>query len=220
MKRLMIALLAASLVGCSEGTQEPAEQSGIREAEPAGAEDAGGQVREAVEAANSDGNQGQAEAPSRYVLSYTMNRIDGTPESLEKYKGKVVLIVNTASKCGLTPQYESLQTLYDAYRDEGLVVLGFPANQFNNQEPGSNEEIEQFCTENYGVSFPMFEKVVVKGEGTCGLYRQLAALSAEPSWNFTKYLVDREGNFVERIDPRTDVADPEVVKKIEALLRG
>ncbi|RMH11008.1 MAG: glutathione peroxidase [Planctomycetota bacterium] len=149
-----------------------------------------------------------------------MNRIDGTPESLEKYKGKVVLIVNTASKCGLTPQYESLQTLYDAYRDEGLVVLGFPANQFNNQEPGSNEEIEQFCTENYGVSFPMFEKVVVKGEGTCGLYRQLAALSAEPSWNFTKYLVDREGNFVERIDPRTDVADPEVVKKIEALLRG
>ncbi|MCL4222510.1 MAG: glutathione peroxidase [Phycisphaerales bacterium] len=149
-----------------------------------------------------------------------MNRIDGTPQSLEEYKGKVVLIVNTASKCGLTPQYEALQTLYDAYKDRGLVVLGFPANQFRDQEPGTNAEITQFCTQNYGVTFPMFEKTVVKGEGTCPLYQQLNALTAEPSWNFTKYLVNRQGELVDRIDPQTSPTDPRLVARIESLLDG
>ncbi|KAA0216332.1 MAG: glutathione peroxidase [Leptolyngbya sp. PLA3] len=149
-----------------------------------------------------------------------MNRIDGTPQALEEYKGKVVLIVNTASKCGLTPQYEALQTLYDAYKDRGLVVLGFPANQFNDQEPGTNAEITAFCTQNYGVTFPMFEKTVVKGEGTCPLYQQLSALTAEPNWNFTKFLVNRQGELVDRIDPQTSPTDPMVVARIESLLEG
>ena len=110
-----------------------------------------------------------------YVLKHEMKRIDGTAESLEKYKGKVVLMVNTASRCGLTPQYEALEKLYRDYKDKGLVVLGFPANNFMNQEPGSNKEIQAFCTERFDVTFPMFEKISVKGEDAHPLYKQLAA---------------------------------------------
>lgn len=239
MKRLLLALTACSLVACSGGTEEPKPPQGSNPASqqqpraqpenpaagnqapqtPSFAFPAGGMDDEADD--EEEGNTGEVPGElSPYVLGYTMNRIDGTPQSLEEYKGKVVLIVNTASKCGLTPQYEALQTLYDAYKDRGLVVLGFPANQFRDQEPGTNAEITQFCTQNYGVTFPMFEKTVVKGEGTCPLYQQLNALTAEPSWNFTKYLVNRQGELVDRIDPQTSPTDPRLVARIESLLDG
>ncbi|TVQ75576.1 MAG: glutathione peroxidase [Phycisphaeraceae bacterium] len=151
-------------------------------------------------------------------LDFTMNRLDGTPEHLGAYRGRVVLIVNTASRCGLTPQYEGLQRLYEAKHRDGLVVLGFPANDFMGQEPGSNEQIAAFCEENYGVTFPMFEKISVKGAGAHPLFVLLTEATGEPSWNFTKYLIDREGRIVRRFDPRTRPDDPEFVGAVEELL--
>lgn len=157
-------------------------------------------------------------ADDRYVLGATMNRIDGTPESLEAYKGKVVMVVNVASACGLTPQYEGLQALYEEKAADGLVILGFPANNFGEQEPGSNDEIAEFCTGEYGVTFPMFEKISVIGEDQHPLYARLSQEGGEPNWNFTKYLVDREGRVVARFDPRTRPDDPALVAKVEELL--
>ena len=157
-----------------------------------------------------------------YVLRHEMSRIDGTKESLEKYKGKVVLIVNTASRCGLTPQYESLEKLYRNHKERGLVILGFPANNFMSQEPGSNKEIAEFCTERFDVTFPMFEKISVVGEDAHPLYKQLAGqpepAGGEPTWNFTKYLVDREGNAVMRFDPRMKPSSEKVMTLIDELL--
>ncbi len=162
------------------------------------------------------------ESASPYILSYTMNRIDGTSESLETYKGKVIMIVNVASKCGLTPQYDALEKLYDAKKESGFVVLGFPANNFMSQEPGTNEEIAEFCRATFDVSFPMFEKVSVKGDDTCDLYAQLASLpkplGGEPGWNFTKFLVDRKGNVVARFEPKTKPDAREVVAMIDQLI--
>jgi glutathione peroxidase len=163
-----------------------------------------------------------AAAPSPYVLGHTLKRIDGTEESLEKYKGQVVLIVNVASKCGNTPQYAGLQKLYTEKKDAGLVVLGFPANDFMSQEPGANKDIAEFCSSKYQVTFPMFEKIGVKGEAAHLLYRQLAAQPApvggEPDWNFTKYLVDRQGNVVARYKSKVKPDNAELVKKIDELL--
>lgn len=179
------------------------------------------------EAASAGTNETETvmENDPRYVLKYTMNRLDGTPEDLADYKGKVVLIVNTASECGLTPQYESLEALYEQKKDEGLVILGFPANDFMGQEPGTNEQIAAFCSGGkYDISFPMFEKISVKGEGTHPLYRQLAALpegmGGEPEWNFQKFLVDRSGRVVARFSPRTKPDDAEVVAAIDRALSG
>ncbi|MCC6659283.1 MAG: glutathione peroxidase [Phycisphaerales bacterium] len=159
-----------------------------------------------------------------YVLGYTMKTIDGKDQPLSAYKGKVVMIVNVASKCGNTPQYEGLEALYAKDKDAGLVILGFPANEFGGQEPGTNAEIKEFCTETYHVTFPMFGKIVVKGEGTSPLYRQLAAqpapIGGEPKWNFTKFLVDRQGHVVARFEPKVKPDDPALVKKIEELLHG
>lgn len=159
---------------------------------------------------------------SPYVLSYTMTRIDGTAERLDAYKGKVILLVNVASKCGLTPQYEALQSLYESKKEKGFVVLAFPANNFMGQEPGTNEEIAAFCESKYNVTFPMFEKVSVKGKDACELYKQLASLpkplGGEPSWNFTKFLIDREGNVVQRFEPRTKPDAKELVSRIDELL--
>ncbi len=163
-----------------------------------------------------------APAADSFVLKYEMHRIDGTPEKLEAYKGKVVLLVNTASRCGLTPQYEGLEALYRAHKDAGLVVLGFPANNFMGQEPGTNKEIAAFCAEKFEVTFPMFEKISVKGEDAHPLYKQLASLpepaGGEPSWNFTKYLVDREGRVVRRFDPRVSPDDEKLVAEVKRLL--
>lgn len=176
----------------------------------------------APDAQNPDPQPESAMPTTPYVLKHEMKRIDKSTESLEKYKGKVVLIVNTASRCGLTPQYEALEDLYRAHKDEGFVILGFPANNFMGQEPGTNKEIASFCTERFDVTFPMFEKISVKGEDAHPLFKQLTALAepagGEPSWNFTKYLVDREGNAVMRFDPRTKPNDEKVTAKIAELL--
>ena len=157
--------------------------------------------------------------PAAPVLDgLTMTRLDGTPEALsDAYAGKTLLIVNTASRCGLTPQYEGLEALYQAKRDEGLVVLGFPANDFMGQEPLSNTEIAEFCRANYGVSFPMFEKTTVKGDGTNELFARLARATEEPSWNFTKYLVTPDGA-ITRFGPRTAPDADELVGAIDAAL--
>ena len=157
-------------------------------------------------------------------LDFTLDSIDGKPVSLDSYRGKVVLIVNVASQCGLTPQYASLQTLYTTYAERGLVVLGFPANEFGSQEPGTNAEIQTFCSTRFSVTFPMFAKIVVKGEGQHPLYQFLTDKSTDPEfagdieWNFAKFLLNRKGEIVARISAKTDPASPEVDAQIEALL--
>ena len=159
------------------------------------------------------------EEPMPSVLDYTVNRIDGEPQDLTEYKGEVVLVVNVASKCGMTPQYAGLEALYEQKRGDGLVVLGFPANNFGGQEPGANDEIAEFCSATYGVTFPMFEKISVKGGDAHPLYVRLAADTGEgPDWNFTKYLIDRDGTVVARFSPRTGPDDTAFVAKIDELL--
>jgi glutathione peroxidase len=166
----------------------------------------------------------KAAASAAPVYGFALKRLDGTPTTLAPYQGKVMLIVNTASKCGLTPQYSALEKLHETYADKGLAVLGFPANDFLWQEPGSNDEIHQFCTENYGVKFDMFEKSVVKGQGQSPLYKFLTAQPTAPqgpgeiAWNFEKFLVDRHGRVVARFSPKTKPEDPAVVAAIEAEL--
>ena len=137
----------------------------------------------------------------------------------QAYGGQVLLVVNTASKCGFTPQYEGLEAMYAKYKDQGFAVLGFPSNDFMGQEPGSEEDIAEFCTLTYGVKFPMFEKVQVRGSGATPLYRDLAAATGEaPGWNFHKYLIDREGKVVASFGSRTTPDDPKLVAEIEKQL--
>ena len=159
---------------------------------------------------------------SKYGLEYTMDSIDGKPVKLDSYKGKVILMVNVASKCGLTPQYEGLEELYKQHKQDGLVIIGFPANNFGAQEPGTDLEIAQFCSHNYGVTFPMMSKISVKGKDVHPLYKQLAAqpepVGGEPAWNFDKFLVNRSGEVVGRFGPRTTPDDAEMGKQIQALL--
>jgi glutathione peroxidase len=154
-----------------------------------------------------------------YVLGYVMNRIDGTSETLDAYKGKVVLMVNVASQCGYTKQYTGLEKLYHEKMGEGFVILGFPANNFRGQEPGTNEEIAKFCSSKYNVTFPMFEKISVKGADAHPLYQQLAgAGGGEPQWNFTKYLVGRDGKVVAKFDSDVKPDDAALTAKIDELL--
>jgi len=164
----------------------------------------------------------EASKDAAYVLGHTMNLIDGTEKKLSDYEGKVVLMVNVASQCGLTPQYEALEKLYREHKDEGLVVLGFPANNFGNQEPGSNAEIYEFCTGRYDVTFPMFEKISVKGEDRHPLYSQLAKqpepIGQEPEWNFAKFLVGRDGRVVARFASRTKPTDEKLLEAVLAEL--
>lgn len=154
------------------------------------------------------------------VYDFKVNTIRGKETTLEEYKGKVLLIVNTASQCGLTPQYEGLQKLYETYKDQGLVVLGFPCNQFKEQEPENGEKIEEFCKINYGVTFPLFEKIEVIGENAHPLFAYLTsqgpAEDFDIKWNFAKFIVDREGNVVKRIEPK--VAPAEFEAELAGLL--
>jgi glutathione peroxidase len=158
-------------------------------------------------------------------LAVTMETLDGKEVDLAKeYEGKVVLIVNVASKCGLTPQYKQLQTLHDKYSQEGLAVLGFPCNQFGKQEPGSADEIASFCDKNYGVKFDMFAKIDVNKDTACDLYKTLTSTDTQPvgkgdiSWNFEKFLIGRDGQVLARFSPRTKPDDPEVIQAIEKAL--
>ncbi len=172
--------------------------------------------------ADKEDNQGEKAVPA--ALNFTMTSLDGKEVCLCKYSGQVVMFVNVASKCGFTPQYEQLQSLHEKYAKQGLAVIGFLCNQFGGQEPGSADEIRQFCTKNYGVDFDMFAKVDVNGEEACELYKHLTALDTKPkgtgkiSWNFEKFIVGRNGVVVARFAPRTRPDDPEVIKTIEAEL--
>jgi glutathione peroxidase len=158
------------------------------------------------------------------VLDFKMRDIDGNDVKLDKYKGNVLLIVNTASKCGYTPQYEGLQSTYTKYKDKGFYVLGFPANNFGTQEPGTETEIKEFCTSKYHVTFPMFAKISVKGEDQDPLYKFLTDKATDPefagdiTWNFNKFLVDRKGHVVARFSSKDTPESPAVTAAIEKYL--
>jgi glutathione peroxidase len=162
--------------------------------------------------------------PPKSIYDFTMNSIEGQPVSLSSYSGKVVLLVNVASKCGFTPQYAGLEALYEKYKDRGLVIVGIPANNFAQQEPGTNEEIKTFCSRKYNVTFPMMSKVSVLGDDKTPLYVFLTDKSANPSvggdikWNFTKFLFDRKGRPVARFEPNVTPDSPEVTAAVEAAL--
>ena len=153
------------------------------------------------------------------VHEFTLNSIDGRPAPLAAYQGKVVLIVNVASRCGFTPQYAGLEALYEKYKDRGFTILGFPANNFGGQEPGTNEEIKTFCSSKYNVTFPMYSKISVKGDDKAPLYQFLTATGGEIQWNFTKFLVDKNGKVVARFEPKVTPESPEVTEAIEKALR-
>ena len=154
------------------------------------------------------------------AYDFTLNSIDGKATPLAGFKGKVTLIVNVASQCGFTPQYAGLEALYEKYRDHGFVIAGFPANNFGGQEPGTNEEIKQFCNRNYSVKFPMFAKISVKGADKAPLYQYLTdTMGGDVQWNFTKFLVDKNGKVIKRFDSSVEPDSPELVSAIEAALK-
>ncbi|MGD9558846.1 MAG: glutathione peroxidase [Mangrovibacterium sp.] len=161
-----------------------------------------------------------ASAGQTSFYDFKVKDIDGNDFDLSRLKGKKVLVVNTASKCGLTPQYEALQALYKEYGGDKFTIIGFPANNFLNQEPGTNEEIEEFCQKNYGVSFPMMSKISVKGKDMAPLYQWLTQKSkngvkdSEVSWNFQKYMIDENGKLVDYVSPKTRPDDPKIVSWI------
>jgi glutathione peroxidase len=156
------------------------------------------------------------------VYDVPLKDIDGKDTSLKAYQGKVLLVVNVASKCGLTPQYKALEALHEKYKDKGFTVLGFPCNQFAGQEPGTNEEIKQFCTSKYNVSFPLFDKLEVNGPNRHALYTQLAGKDSpfpgDIKWNFGKFLVGRDGKIIKRFEPRVTPDSPEITKAVEEAL--
>lgn len=158
------------------------------------------------------------------VLGFLVKDIDGKEVSLSKYEGKVLMIVNTASQCGLTPQYKGLEGIYQKYKDQGFEVLAFPANEFGAQEPGTDAQIKEFCSTKYKVSFPLFSKIVVKGQGIHPLYDYLTSDKTDPKfpgpigWNFAKFLVNRKGEIVARFDPKTKPESAEVTGAIEKAL--
>lgn len=159
------------------------------------------------------------------VHDFELTNIDGENTPLGKYEGKVLLIVNTASECGYTPQYEGLQSLYENYKDKGLVIAGFPANNFGGQEPGTDEEIKQFCKMNYGVSFPMFSKISVKGNDIHPLFAYLTSqqnpdFTGEIKWNFEKFLIDKDGRLVRRFRSAVTPESDEIISAIDRALNS
>jgi glutathione peroxidase len=158
------------------------------------------------------------------IYNFTLPSIEGKPMPLADFKGKVVLMVNVASQCGYTPQYTALEALYEKYKDRGFVIVGFPANNFGAQEPGTNVEIKTFCTRKYSVTFPLYAKVSVKGSDQTPLYQYLTektgpSIMGEIKWNFTKFLVDRNGHVVRRFEPAVTPDSKEVVDSVEQLLQ-
>jgi glutathione peroxidase len=156
--------------------------------------------------------------------TFTMKTIDGTERTLGAYRGKVLLVVNVASKCGLTPQYAKLQSLYERLKDPGLEILGFPCNQFGSQEPGTEAEVKSFCSATYGVTFPLFAKIEVNGPARAPLYEWLASRPTRPdgpgdiSWNFAKFVLDRGGEVTARFEPRTEPDAPVLLQAVERAL--
>ncbi len=162
---------------------------------------------------------------AKTIYDFNAQRIDGSSASLDEYRGKVILVVNTASKCGFTKQYDGLQKLYLDHKDHGLVILGFPANNFMNQEPGDNSEIADFCRINFGVSFPLFAKISVRGKNIHPLFDWLTSKRENPefagkvSWNFNKFLISKEGKLIARFGSRTTLDDPALIAAIQTALK-
>jgi len=199
MSRFVIALaLAASISALFAGSSFAAAEK----KEPAAAQPAAGEA-----------------------LNFKVKDIDGKDVDLNAYKGKVVMIINVASKCGYTPQYKGLEALYEKYKDKGFVILGFPANNFKSQEPGTNAEIKEFCTSKFAVTFPLFSKISVKGDDQAPLYKYLTALDVKPkgkgdvSWNFEKFLVDKDGKVIGRYKSAVTPEDKDLLATIEAALK-
>ncbi len=164
-----------------------------------------------------------ASGPEKTLYDFTMKDIDGKDVKLSKFKGKVVMVVNVASKCGLTPQYKSLEALYRENKDKGFVILGFPANNFGSQEPGTEVEIKEFCSLNYDVTFPMFAKISVKGEDEHALYKWLVANSdrqEDIEWNFAKFIIGKDGKVVKRISPKVAPDADEVKSSLTTALKA
>jgi glutathione peroxidase len=166
-----------------------------------------------------------SEPGARSIFDFTMNNIDGKPVNLTDFKGKVILVVNVASRCGFTPQYEGLQKLYLKYQQQGFVILGFPANNFGFQEPGTNAEIKSFCSAKYNVTFPIFSKISVKGEDIDPLFKYLTDKASDPDfggdikWNFNKFLIDRQGKVIARFEPPVKPDSDQMVQSIEKALQ-
>jgi glutathione peroxidase len=167
---------------------------------------------------------GASSPAGKSIYDFTVKDIDGKNVSLAGYRGKVILVVNVASECGNTPQYKDLEALYRKYKDRGLVILGFPANNFGEQEPGSDAEIKKFCTSTYNVTFPMFSKISVKGTDQHPLYRMLTSAETDPEfagdvkWNFQKYLISRDGRILGRFAPKLSPSSEEMTAAIEKAL--
>ncbi len=174
---------------------------------------------------NAKSNNTEVTGSGKTVYDFTMKDIDGNSIPLSKYKGKVLVIVNTASQCGLVGQFEEIENFYKKYKDKGVVVLGFPANNFLGQEPLSNTEIKSFCTKNYGVTFPMFSKISVKGNDIDPLYKYLTnksengVLDAPIKWNYQKFIIDKNGNVAVSLSPRTSVNDQDFLQSLEDVLK-
>jgi len=209
-------VLGMFISGAIEGKVQPAPLAVVAEEPPpqAGAPDKPSKPDKTADEKTDD---------PLYVLGYTLNRIDGTEQDLTDFEGQVILIINVASRCGFTPQYASLEKLYEDRHEDGFTILAFPANDFKHQEPGTNKEIAEFCTEKFGVTFPMFEKIHVLGDDRSPLYRQLVdlpdPLGGDPEWNFTKFLVGRDGRVAARFGPSTDPLDKEFLAKLDELMK-
>lgn len=216
--RLSLSILVClAFAGCEDASSESADNATAADKKPA----------TASTNPTTDTNVAATKPESQEMsgpLSFEMETLAGEKVALAKYSGNVVLIVNVASKCGLTPQYEQLQALHKKYAGQGLSVVGVPCNQFGGQEPGSADDIQQFCSKNYGVEFDMLAKVEVNGDGACELYKYLTALETKPQgagnigWNFEKFLIDRSGNVIHRFSPRTSPDADEIVQAIETAL--
>ncbi len=207
-------LLAASssFAGRAEGAEGAAA---------AGAAAAAGTSTDKTDKTDKTAKTDKEHAVPTSALASTMNDIDGKPYALSQNLGKVVMFVNVASRCGNTPQYAALESLYEKYKGQGLVVIGVPANNFGAQEPGTDKEIAQFCTSKYQVTFPMLSKVSVKGADICPLYAYLTTKSpksGEVTWNFAKFLVGRDGEVVDRFDPSLKPDDAQITKAVETAL--
>ena len=161
-----------------------------------------------------------ASQPAASPLDYKVKDIDGNEYDLSQLKGKVVMFVNVASKCGYTPQYTGLEKLYEAKKDQGFVIVGFPANNFKGQEPGTNEEIKAFCTGKYNVTFPMMSKISVKGDDIHPLYKQLTDAKGQVTWNFNKFLIGKDGKLIEHFDSKVTPEDAKLNEAIDAALKA
>ena len=223
MHRALALTLVSVLCACDSGAAPEAKAKSADASADKKTSDAKTVKDEPQKDSKADGKVAAAPKGEGPVLDHTVKAIDGTDKSLADFRGKALLVVNTASQCGYTPQYEGLQELYAKYKERGFEVLAFPSNDFGAQEPGTEDEIASFVDDKYGVQFPMFAKVPVKGDGKVPLYTTLTeqtpdGINGEIKWNFTKFLVDPQGHVIARFEPNVDPMDTDLTGKLESVL--